>query len=60
MFPHNIETVGTQSRKEVRIQAKYWRSIEVGSIHKGGIQKRTRVLGIMVGLGGNQCENHKT
>ncbi len=55
---HNIETV-ERITKEVRIQAKYWRSIEVlDRLKKGGIQ-RTK-SGIMVGLGETKAEVIKT
>lgn len=46
---HNIETV-ERITKQVRIQAKYWRSMEVlRRLKEGGIQKTKS--GIMVGLG---------
>lgn len=55
---HNIETV-ERITKEVRIQAKYWRSIEVlDRLKKGGIE-RTK-SGIMVGLGETEEEVIKT
>ncbi len=55
---HNIETV-ERITKEVRIQAKYWRSIEVlDRLKKGGID-RTK-SGIMVGLGETEAEVIKT
>ena len=45
---HNIETVETLTRK-VRIQAKYWRSMEVlRTLKKGGMRVKS---GIMLGLG---------
>jgi lipoyl synthase len=45
---HNIETVETLTRK-VRIQAKYWRSMEVlRSLKQGGMRVKS---GIMLGLG---------
>jgi lipoic acid synthetase len=45
---HNIETVENLTRK-VRIQAKYWRSMEViRSLKKGGMRTKS---GIMLGLG---------
>ncbi|MCZ2460432.1 MAG: lipoyl synthase [Chitinophagales bacterium] len=45
---HNIETVERQTR-QVRIQAKYWRSMEVIRILKqGGMRTKS---GIMLGLG---------
>lgn len=55
---HNIETV-ERITKEVRIQAKYWRSMEVlDRLKKGGID-RTK-SGIMVGLGETEAEVIKT
>ena len=55
---HNIETV-ERITKEVRIQAKYRRSIEVlDRLKKGGIE-RTK-SGIMVGLGETEEEVIKT
>lgn len=55
---HNIETI-ERITKEVRIQAKYWRSIEVlDRLKKGGIE-RTK-SGIMVGLGETEGEVIKT
>lgn len=55
---HNIETV-ERITKEVRVQAKYWRSIEVlDRLKKGGIE-RTK-SGIMVGLGEKKEEVIKT
>ena len=46
---HNIETVERITRK-VRVQAKYWRSMEVlKRLKEGGIEKTKS--GIMVGLG---------
>jgi lipoic acid synthetase len=51
---HNIETV-ERITKQVRIQAKYWRSMEVlRRLKEGGI-KRTK-SGIMVGLGETEEE----
>jgi lipoic acid synthetase len=45
---HNIETVENLTRK-VRIQAKYWRSMEViRTLKKGGMRTKS---GIMLGLG---------
>jgi lipoic acid synthetase len=45
---HNIETVERLTR-QVRIQAKYWRSMEVIRILKeGGMRTKS---GIMLGLG---------
>jgi len=45
---HNIETVERLTR-QVRIQAKYWRSMEVlKSLKKGGMRTKS---GIMLGLG---------
>jgi lipoic acid synthetase len=45
---HNIETVEQLTRK-VRIQAKYWRSMEVlRTLKKGGMRTKS---GIMLGLG---------
>jgi lipoyl synthase len=45
---HNIETVETLTRK-VRIQAKYWRSMEVlRTLKQGGMRVKS---GIMLGLG---------
>ena len=47
---HNIETVERLTR-QVRIQAKYWRSMEVlGALKKGGMRTKS---GIMLGSGGN-------
>ncbi len=55
---HNIETV-ERITKEVRVQAKYWRSIEVlDRLKKGGIN-RTK-SGIMLGLGETRLEVIKT
>lgn len=55
---HNIETV-ERITKEVRIQAKYWRSMEVlDRLKKGGIE-RTK-SGIMAGLGETEAEMIKT
>jgi len=51
---HNIETV-ERITKKVRIQAKYWRSMEVlKRLHEGGIDKVKS--GIMVGLGETEEE----
>src|SRR5690606_10575779 len=48
VISHNIETVERLTRK-VRIQAKYWRSMEVIRILKeGGMRTKS---GIMLGLG---------
>jgi lipoic acid synthetase len=45
---HNIETVERLTR-QVRIQAKYWRSMEVlKTLKKGGVRTKS---GIMLGLG---------
>jgi lipoic acid synthetase len=45
---HNIETVERLTR-QVRIQAKYWRSMEViGTLKQGGMRTKS---GIMLGLG---------
>jgi lipoic acid synthetase len=50
---HNIETVEQLTRK-VRIQAKYWRSMEVLRIlKKGGMRTKS---GIMLGLGESKDE----
>lgn len=50
---HNIETVESLTRK-VRIQAKYWRSMDVLRILKeGGMRTKS---GIMLGLGENMDE----
>ncbi|NBO50746.1 MAG: lipoyl synthase [Chitinophagia bacterium] len=50
---HNIETVEQLTRK-VRIQAKYWRSMEVlRTLKKGGMRTKS---GIMLGLGETQTE----
>lgn len=50
---HNIETV-ERLTKQVRIQAKYWRSMEVIRILKeGGMRTKS---GIMLGLGENKEE----
>jgi lipoic acid synthetase len=51
---HNIETV-ERITKKVRIQAKYWRSMEVlKRLKEGGIEKTKS--GIMVGLGETKDE----
>ncbi len=48
MVSHNIETVERLTR-QVRIQAKYWRSMETLRILKeGGMRTKS---GIMLGLG---------
>ncbi len=48
MVSHNIETV-ERLTKQVRIQAKYWRSMETLRILKrGGMRTKS---GIMLGLG---------
>lgn len=50
---HNIETVETLTRK-VRIQAKYWRSMEVlRTLKQGGMRVKS---GIMLGLGETKNE----
>ena len=50
---HNIETVERLTRK-VRIQAKYWRSMEVlRELKKGGMRTKS---GIMLGLGEEKQE----
>ncbi|MDP4686838.1 MAG: lipoyl synthase [Salibacteraceae bacterium] len=55
---HNIETV-ERITKQVRIQAKYWRSMEVlKRLKEGGIQKTKS--GIMVGLGETKEEMIQT
>ena len=51
---HNIETV-ERITKKVRIQAKYWRSMEVLKRLKDGGIERTK-SGIMVGLGETEDE----
>jgi lipoyl synthase len=54
---HNIETV-ERLTKQVRIQAKYWRSMEVISIlKKGGMRTKS---GIMMGLGETKEEVFQT
>lgn len=54
---HNIETVERLTR-QVRIQAKYWRSMEVISILKrGGMRTKS---GIMMGLGERKEEVFQT
>lgn len=54
---HNIETVERLTR-QVRIQAKYWRSMEVISILKqGGMRTKS---GIMMGLGETKEEVFQT
>lgn len=55
---HNIETV-ERITKNVRIQAKYWRSMEVLKRLKEGGITRTK-SGIMVGLGETQEEVFQT
>ena len=53
MVSHNIETV-ERLTKEVRIQAKYWRSMETLRILKqGGMRTKS---GIMLGLGEEKDE----
>ena len=48
MVSHNIETVERLTRR-VRIQAKYWRSMEViRTLKEGGMRTKS---GIMLGLG---------
>lgn len=48
VISHNIETV-ERLTKEVRMQAKYWRSMEVlQTLKKGGVRTKS---GIMLGLG---------
>ena len=55
---HNIETVERITQK-VRIQAKYWRSMEVlKRLKDGGINKTKS--GIMVGLGETDEEVYQT
>ena len=49
VISHNMETVKRLTR-EVRIQAKYERSLEVLSYLKANGQRRTKT-GIMLGLG---------
>jgi lipoyl synthase len=54
---HNIETVETLTRK-VRIQAKYWRSMEVlRTLKQGGMRVKS---GIMLGLGEKMEEVKQT
>jgi len=54
---HNIETV-ERLTKQVRIQAKYWRSLETLKILKeGGMRTKS---GIMLGLGEKMEEVHQT
>jgi lipoyl synthase len=55
---HNIETV-ERITKNVRIQAKYWRSMEVLKRLKEGGINRTK-SGIMVGLGEEKEEVYQT
>jgi lipoic acid synthetase len=53
VISHNIETVERLTR-QVRIQAKYWRSMEVLKILKqGGVRTKS---GIMLGLGEQKQE----
>jgi len=53
VISHNIETVERLSR-QVRIQAKYWRSMEVlRTVKQAGIRTKS---GIMLGLGENKSE----
>lgn len=54
---HNIETVERLTKK-VRIQAKYWRSMEVlRTLKEGGMRVKS---GIMLGLGENKDEVFRT
>jgi lipoyl synthase len=54
---HNIETVENLTRK-VRIQAKYWRSMEVlRTLKQGGMRVKS---GIMLGLGETNAEVKQT
>ncbi len=54
---HNIETVERLTR-QVRIQAKYWRSMEViKTLKEGGMRTKS---GIMLGLGENKEEVFQT
>jgi len=54
---HNIETVERLTKK-VRIQAKYWRSMEVlRTLKEGGMRTKT---GIMLGLGEEIAEVEQT
>lgn len=55
---HNLETVERLSR-QVRVQAKYYRSIEVLDILKKGGINRTK-SGIMLGLGETEEELYRT
>jgi lipoic acid synthetase len=53
VISHNIETV-ERLTKQVRIQAKYWRSMEViRTLKQGGIRTKS---GIMLGLGESKEE----
>ncbi len=58
IISHNLETVRRLTR-EVRIQAKYDRSLEVLKYIKEGGQKRTK-SGIMLGLGETEGEVYET
>ena len=58
VISHNMETVKRLTR-EVRIQAKYERSLEVLSYLKSAGQKRTKT-GLMLGLGEENAEVFKT
>lgn len=58
VISHNMETVKRLTR-EVRIQAKYERSLEVLSYLKEAGQKRTKT-GLMLGLGEENSEVFKT
>ena len=58
VISHNMETVKRLTR-EVRIQAKYERSLEVLSYLKEAGQKRTKT-GLMLGLGEENAEVFKT
>ena len=55
---HNIETV-ERITKKVRIQAKYWRSMEVLKRQKDGGISKTK-SGLMVGLGETDAEIEQT
>ena len=57
MVSHNIETVERLTR-QVRIQAKYWRSMEViRTLKEGGMRTKS---GIMLGLGETKEEVFQT
>ena len=58
VISHNVETVKRLTR-EVRIQAKYERSLDVLSYLKSAGQKRTKT-GLMLGLGEENDEVFKT